>query len=384
MSGDDHIHAQYRRQGYSEFDPIVIDETATTQLRFEPGAHSSKGPRGKLVRVKKERDGVAVSPPSFTHNFSTMKPGEGIYVELGTEAFETLRSKMNALAALQQSGQLPTHNQPQAEYVSKSDPTVIVADDRSRADVIRELLKKGHSEDIWLQLVEDNPSLASKLASAQIQMDRTAAIAEFESLLTDTTINEDVWHDFFKRNRWMLDAVFSVPMIYLDDEVYLGGKLARGRNGLGGVATDYLFKDASTKSFAAIELKTPDCELIGAQYRGDRKAHDPSYELDNEVYSVHPKLSGAVVQVRNQMAVAQRDFVSALGRTYDDLESVHPVGIVIAGTYSTMRAEQQRSFNHFRRSLHGVQVIAFDELLLRLRSICSDPEGGGVAATSVA
>lgn len=369
MSNDSQIQASYRRQGYSEFDPIVIDETSTTQLRFEPGAHSSKGPRGKLIRVKKDRDRSIASPPSFTHNFSTMKPGEGIYVEIGTEAFETLRSKMNALASLQQSGQLPTHNQPQAEYVSKSDPTVIVADDKSRADVIRELLKKGHSEDIWLQLAEDNPGLASRLASAQMQLDRRSGIAEFESTMADPAASEDRWHEFFKRNTWMLDTVFPVPMVYLDDEVYLGGKLAQGRNGRGGVATDYLFKDASTKSFAVIELKTPNCDLIGSQYRGNRAAHDTSEDFDNEVYSVHAKLSGAIVQVRNQIAVAQREFVTTLGRTHDDLEAVHPVGVVIAGSYSRMSDAQQRSFDHFRRSLHGVQVITFDELLRQLRTI---------------
>lgn len=46
MSSDDQIKASYRKQGYSEFDPIVLHETEMTQLIFKPGVHNAKGARG--------------------------------------------------------------------------------------------------------------------------------------------------------------------------------------------------------------------------------------------------------------------------------------------------------------------------------------------------
>ena len=41
-------------------------------------------------------------------------------------------------------------------------------------------------------------------------------------------------------------------------ETYVGGKSCVGRNGQGGVATDFLFRDESTQSFAVVDIKTPD------------------------------------------------------------------------------------------------------------------------------
>lgn len=302
-----------------------------------------------------------------------MAAGEGLKVVLGTEAFEALRSKMNALVKLHQSGQLPDYTQPQAEYVDKTDPAVIVADDQSRAEIIRELLNKGHSEDVWRQLVEDDPDLASKLASAQLQINRIGAIEEYERLLASEDTAEDDWQQFFKRNTWMLDGIFSAPMAYLGEEVYLGGKLAINRNGAGGVATDYLFKDASSKSFAVVELKTPDAGLVGGSYRRSNKAYGSQHDMSNETYSMHAELTGAVVQARNQIAVAQTSFASTFGVTFEDLNAVHPFGVVVAGLYSELSASKQKSLDHFRNSLHGVRVVTFDELLLRLKWQFDDP-----------
>ena len=53
--------------------------------------------------------------------------------------------------------------------------------------------------------------------------------------------------------------------------MYLGGKRATGRQGKGGVATDFLFSDDSTKSFAIVEIKTPETESF-TRYTEDKPA----------------------------------------------------------------------------------------------------------------
>jgi hypothetical protein len=81
--------------------------------------------------------------------------------------------------------------------------------------------------------------------------------------------DEDHWQTYFSKHAWMLQAAFSAAVFKLGDETYGGGKTAKGRNGQGGVATDFLFSDESTKSFAVVEVKTPKTALVGSLYRGE-------------------------------------------------------------------------------------------------------------------
>lgn len=138
-------------------------------------------------------------------------------------------------------------------------------------------------------------------------------------------------------------------------------------HGQGGVATDFLFSDESTKSFAVVELKTPHTPLTGQIYRGIRGSNN-----DQEVYSASSELSGAIVQTRNQIAVALDDFDAVLGRTFDDMRRVHASGVLVIGLAEGLSDRQLASFNLFRRGLYDLTVITFDELLGRLEILFGD------------
>jgi hypothetical protein len=138
-----------------------------------------------------------------------------------------------------------------------------VVDERSKAAVIDQLLAKGYSDDVWKALAEQYPDVATRLAAAQIQMERQAAIQEFEDSLEGYAEDEGYWQSFFRRFPWMIESMFSAPVFLLGDDIYVGGKIAKGRQGFGGVATDFLFADDSTKSFAVVEIKTPVAQLVG-------------------------------------------------------------------------------------------------------------------------
>lgn len=159
----------------------------------------------------------------------------------------------------------------------------------------------------------------------------------------------------------MLQSAFSAAVFFLRGEAYLGGKMAIGRQGKGGVATDFLFADASTKSFAVVEIKTPKSGLVGSRYRGE---DDTGY--DNEIYTMHTDLSGGIVQVRNQITVAIKDFQSVLGKSGYEINQVHPKGVLVIGSTGPLSQRQKDSFNQFRHALHSLTVITFDELLNRL------------------
>jgi len=100
--------------------------------------------------------------------------------------------------------------------------------------------------------------------------------------------------------------------------------------------------------------------LVGAHYRG-------TVGESNEVFSPHNELSGAVVQVRNQISSAVADFDHVIRNSYPDgVDRVHPKGVLIVGIKSGLGERELASFNHFRHGLFSLTVITFDELHRRL------------------
>ena len=51
----------------------------------------------------------------------------------------------------------------------------IIKTDPKRAEVVRTLVEQGHSEEIWQQLIEANPDLATQLSHARLHQSRPAS-----------------------------------------------------------------------------------------------------------------------------------------------------------------------------------------------------------------
>lgn len=81
-----------------------------------------------------------------------------------------------------------------------------------------------------------------------------------------------------------------------------------------------------------------------------------------------------MVQVGNQIALAVADFDRVLRESYpDNLDRIHPKGVLIVGQKDALAPRELASFNLFRHKLFSLTVIAYDELLRRL-SIMYDLE----------
>lgn len=342
-------------RGFVESDVVVLSETATTRILFRPGM-SDKGVRGHIIRQKKNGDGTWTETNDI--NFRTAPPGTAVDIELDTEAVEKLVRRVGELYEIQGRG-LPMGDH---QYVVAPTVDVVIVDDKNQATIIRQLIEQGHSAEVWRQLSEINPQLASGLASAEIYRERLEAIKHFEELLVSEPDDESMWQEFFESNPWILESVFSSVVFMLAGETYVGGKKSQGRQGHGGVATDFLFADESTKSFAVVEIKKPEENLVGGRYRGTREGDS------NEVFTPSSALSGGVVQVRTQISVAVEHFESVLGADYrDKIDRVHPKGVLIIGMKSSLEDRELASFNHFRHGQYSLTVITYDELLGRLK-----------------
>ena len=305
---DNRIRTHYVKGGFAKADDIVLCEQPTTRVVFRPGM-SQQGVRGHLICQKQNTGGGWRELNEV--DFRKLPNGAVVSIELDSRATERLYTELQALYKVQSQGV----GYGDHEY------QVVVVDDTSKAAVIDQLLEKGYSDDVWKALAAQYPDVATRLAAAQIQIDRQATIKEFEESLERYSADEEYWQSFFRRFPWTIESIFSAPVFLLGEDIYVGGKIARGRQGLGGVATDFLFADDSTQSFSVVEIKTPAGKLTGPRYRGEGE------ELSNDTYSMHTELSGAVVQVRNQIAVAVDQFEAVLGKSFQELSNrVHPKG----------------------------------------------------------
>lgn len=78
----------------------------------------------------------------------------------------------------------------------------MIQTDVGRAKVIKLLLDKGYSDDIWTELTQTNPNLATRLSYARIQSERRSDLQMFE---TNQRLRqgESWWQDFFERSKWI-------------------------------------------------------------------------------------------------------------------------------------------------------------------------------------
>lgn len=348
-------------RGFAEVADIELRTTARTRILFRAGLHAG-GVRGFIIRQKRGKNGVWKDANEV--NFNSVPADCGVSIELDTEATTKLYEGLSQLRMVHQRGVDPGE---QTYVVSTQDETIVI-NDRNKAQAIQALLDQGHSEAFWQVLTKSDPDLATRLAAAQLQFKRQQAIDEFAASLTRHADEEEYWQHFFETGPWMLQSAFSAPVFQLRGETYLGGKLPIGRQGKGGVATDFLFADDSTKSFAVVEIKTPHATLVGPRYRGETGTG-----FDSEVYAMHSELTGAIVQTRNQIAVAIEDFqMLQRGGFYDKINRVHPKGVLVTGMVAELSQREKDSFNHFRQGLQSLTVITFDELLHRLKLLYVD------------
>ncbi|MDI9357261.1 MAG: DUF4263 domain-containing protein [Chitinophagaceae bacterium] len=162
-----------------------------------------------------------------------------------------------------------------------------------------------------------------------------------------------------------MQQVFVHPVLYIQGETYLGGKNTKGRNGSGGVVTDFLLKNISSNSICVVEIKTPCTDLINQSvYRGSGNGKN------NDIHSTGSDLSGSVIQLENQIHEAINNFKTVIGsdESTKDVGILDPRGVLIIGTYSDLSDSQKRSFNLFRKSLSR-DIVTFDELLEKMKML---------------
>lgn len=240
--------------------------------------------------------------------------------------------------------------------VAGRDDVVIPAGAEAR--YIRQLIDQGLSEDIWEQLVETNPDLATKLSLAKIQTDRIAVVQEFAAHIENND-SEKFWQQFLSHNDWIFGFCLSYHFTTMvDREVYVGGT---NINGCNGELCDFMaMSEGNAKFTSLVEIKRPDTPLLRTM------------PTRGTTYGVSKELSDAVAQVQTYCHTwgTNNTRESFNFQTKNNSVTVLPQGILVIGNTSELDNEDKiRSFELFRRNLHTPEIITYDELLARARFV---------------
>lgn len=334
-----------------DIDPIVLRETGTTRLVFKPiWVSSSSNPlRGGFRFQKKSSNDTWEDAEAKT--MQNIKKDEGYQLNLKPEEILSLLKKLQEIAQI-----LEKHGHTYGER------TILLSSENAKG-VFLQIASEQNREWIISELrkleSENFENLGDAIGRAKLE--------NIIKSMEDNMQNEDegFWQSLFENQPWILQQLFAQPVMWLSGETYLGGKSASGRQGRGGVATDSLLRNISNGSFAVVEIKTPGTRLIGSQYRGDYEGET------NLTYQIHGDLSGAVVQMENQIVTAREQFQAVLQQSHNDINRLYPHGILIVGNYSSLSIDKQKSFDLFRNALGVNIILTFDEVLMKVKGLKS-------------
>ena len=201
-------------------------------------------------------------------------------------------------------------------------------------------------------IVEDQPEKMFRLQKDFELIKLEHLIQHFEQMMTRSH-QESVWQAFLNENRFLLGMTFGYPAIIVDDEVSVGGYKFSGS---GGTSTDYLMKNQITDNVAIIEIKKPSTPLLyNTHYR-------------EGVFSASRELSGAINQVLDQKHTLLTNFaVMRMNSRNYEIESYAVSCCLIIGRMP-QDDDERKSFEFIRRNSRDVEIITFDEMLMKLKN----------------
>lgn len=166
--------------------------------------------------------------------------------------------------------------------------------------------------------------------------------------------DEGFWQITLGQNAFAISQIFSVPVTLIQDKAYVGGMALDRKDAR---FLDFIFSGGNSNEAILVEIKTPTARLLGKKYRGN--AYAPSAEL-----------GGSVVQV-NDYCQTLRENIHATRKSGTEVNVFNPRRVIIIGNYDKELNEPKKkaSFEHFRGSLSGTDIVTFDELFKKIEHL---------------
>ncbi len=337
----------------------VLAETKTTRLVLRPeivGNPNNPDARVKISLIHQRKSLKDKWEDAPAEPLSTLKAGEQVKFILHSEPTLELFRQLDNLYTIATKGKIGFGKT--SLVVGREEE--VIQTDVGRAKVIKLLLDKGYSYDIWNELVQINPDIATRLSYARIQAERSVALERFRRNL-DLNRTESWWQDSFERNPWIFGYGLNYQILKtFEAQPHYGGAAVSGKGAQKG---DFLqTTEAEVRFTVLVEIKRPETELMGKEeYRNG--ARELSKELTGGVSQMQANCSkwekeGSQTENNKEALFKERIF------------TVQPKGILVIGHTNQLDTISKRNtFELFRRNVVNPEIITFDELYERAKFI---------------
>lgn len=289
--------------------------------------------------------------------------------------FEEIRLSVNRVGSLLQSASRSVRGAEIHNILTKSMGIEPIVPSIGRKPIKREFVEKAQGREFmpskdhasFLKVFRDNANNIIKSSPEEIANMKNMIesikfqylIEEYEKMIKENK-TEAAWQNFLTRYQFILSLAFGSPITVVNDQAYVGGQKVQGD---GRKITDYLVKNKLTSNAAIIEIKKPNTPIIS-----DTEYRKGVYTPSSEIYK-------AVSQVIDQRYQFQKDFLSLRYNSESEndderynFESYAVRCCVIAGVMPKGK-NQKKSFELFRYSLNNVEIVTYDELLMKLKML---------------
>ncbi len=356
--GDQYTTKSTSKHTATVADRVLSESTITRKVLRSELIDNAKNPdaavKVTIVHQRKKKDDDWEDLPA--ESLAKLKAGENAKMSLSTDETLCLFEELQALSAIfKEKGILWGKKQ----LVVGFDAEVLKVPPQ-RKSIIQTLLNENHSEEIWRELVEKQPDLATKLSLARLQSKRAEALEEFQQSLVDRR-GEPYWQDFFQRNTWIFGYGLKYQFLHtIQAQPHYGGMSVSGR---GDERGDYLAASSGDVRFTVlVEIKKPGTELL---------RNDP---YRNGVFAASSELAGAISQVQINCRKWEVEGASLEQNAEmlkgENVFTVRPKGILVVGTTDQVQElDRRNSFELLRRNTMNPEILTFDELYQRARYI---------------
>ena len=233
--------------------------------------------------------------------------------------------------------------------------SLIDSEQRKKLEIAEQLPPEKIKEILTKAVQENKITLDEKELS--LLQGRKKAVELFSEKLHEKICDESWWQEFFEKNTWIFG--YGLKYVFLStkqEQPHYGGVAVNGRGGQKG---DYLVASEGVLRFTTlVEIKTPCTPLLSG-----------NQEIRNGAWSFSKDLTDAISQIQANKAMWEKEG-SRKPENMDNLErnndtyTVSPSGIIVIGDLSEIKDSRSKreSFERFRKSLTGVEIITFDEL----------------------
>jgi hypothetical protein len=192
---------------------------------------------------------------------------------------------------------------------------------------------------------------------------RRDVLAKFARGLKTSPDDETKWQNFFERNKWIFGYGLNYQILRQEQtQPHYGGTRVDGRGGQRG---DYLTSTLGDINFTVlVEIKTPGTPLLQGKEEIRSGAWSLSKDLTDALSQIEANIDTWIKQ--GSVHPDNRDKLEGSG-----VYTVQPKGIIVIGTLAQFNSNRSKreTFQRFRRSIHGIDIITFDELYERAKYI---------------